>query len=78
MEETMNDYDVNMTFKIAFNIISEKQYADHDEDSHDDAALIFADEMRLRYVAEDGDFETYMADRMACFETQWFEFEKAA
>jgi hypothetical protein len=72
----MNDYDVKMTSKIAVNIISE--YADHlDENTYTECESLFRDEMRARYVAEeDGDFETYMADRFECFERKWFESEK--
>jgi hypothetical protein len=79
-EETamIDDQEAQTLFRIAHDLIAEKQYAYHDDDAHRDAVERFSLEMRARYVqADDGDFETYMQDRMAYFETQWFEFEKA-
>ena len=56
--------------KIAWSLIEKSN--GNTQDDFDDASELFEEEVRARYIAEeDGDFETYLKEARAIFETEW-------
>ncbi|MGO9683877.1 MAG: hypothetical protein ACLPTZ_15065 [Beijerinckiaceae bacterium] len=58
--------------RIASDLVMREKYADHDQDSFNEASEIFIEEARARYDAEaHADGDEYLEGARSIFEVEW-------